>query len=361
MSIDEPVADILTRLQGLSAEEILADAAARYPGRVALASSLGVEDQALTHMIADAGLAIPIFTLDTGRLYPETYELIDRTNKRYGFRMRVYCPDAAEVEKMVADSGIDLFRDSEFLRHQCCETRKVKPLRRAQVGLDAWVCGLRSGQGVTREKVEPAEWDGNAGLLKLNPLAEWDEARVWDYVRAHDVPYNPLHDRGFPSIGCAPCTRAVAEGEDWRAGRWWWESRRAPRVRPARRPRDRGRLEGDPVNQLDTLEAKSVHILREAYANFKSLCMLWSIGKDSTVLLWLARKAFFGHVPFPLVHIDTAYKIPEMIEYRDRLAREWQLNMVVGQNREALDEKATFPDGNCRPARRAAAASRPRR
>jgi phosphoadenosine phosphosulfate reductase len=224
MTIDEPVAEILARLQGLSAEEILADAATRYPGRVALASSLGVEDQALTHMIADAGLAIPIFTLDTGRLFPETYDLIDRTNKRYGFRMRVYCPDAAEVETMVADNGINLFRDSEFLRHQCCDLRKIKPLRRAQVGLDAWICGLRSGQGVTRDKVEPAEWDGNAGLLKLNPLAEWDKARVWDYVRAHDIPYNPLHDQGFPSIGCAPCTRAVADGEDWRAGRWWWET-----------------------------------------------------------------------------------------------------------------------------------------
>ena len=126
MTIDEPVADILARLQGLSAEEILADAAARYPGRVALASSLSVEDQALTHMIAAGGLGIPIFTLDTGRLHPETHELIDRTNKRYGFRMRVYCPDAAEVEKMVADNGIDLFRDSEFLRQLCCETRKTQ-------------------------------------------------------------------------------------------------------------------------------------------------------------------------------------------------------------------------------------------
>ena len=224
MSIDEPAADVLARLQGLSAQEILADAAARYPGRVALASSLGVEDQALTHMIAVAGLGIPIFTLDTGRLFPETYDLIDRTNKRYGFRMRVYCPDAGEIEELVAANGINLFRESSFLRHRCCELRKIKPLRRAQVGLDAWICGLRSGQGVTREKVEPAEWDGDAGLLKLNPLAEWDEARVWDYVRAHDIPYNPLHDQGFPSIGCAPCTRAVAEGEDWRAGRWWWES-----------------------------------------------------------------------------------------------------------------------------------------
>ena len=224
MTVDEPVAAIQARLAGLTAEEILADAAARYPGRVAFATSLGVEDQALTHMIAEAALDIPMFTLDTGRLYPDIYDLIDRTTKRYGLTIAVYCPDAREVEEMVAAKGINLFRDSEFLRHQCCETRKVKPLRRAQAGLDAWICGLRSGQGATRETVPPAEWDASAGLLKLNPLAEWDEARVWDYVRLHDVPYNPLHDQGLPSIGCAPCTRAVAEGEDWRAGRWWWES-----------------------------------------------------------------------------------------------------------------------------------------
>ena len=208
MTIDEPVADILTRLRGLSAEEILADAAAHYPGRVALASSLGLEDQTLTHMIADAGLDIPVFTIDTGRLHPEAHELIDRTNKRYGFRMRVYSPDAREVEEMVAASGINLFRDSSFLNEQCCEIRKTKPLRRAQVGLDAWICGLRGGRSGTHETVEPAEWDGSAGLLKLNPLAGWDEARVWDYVRTHDIPYNPLHDQGFPTIDCAPCTRA---------------------------------------------------------------------------------------------------------------------------------------------------------
>ena len=204
--IDEPVADVLARLQGLTAEEILAEAAARYPGRVALASSLGAEDQVLTHMVAVGGLGIPIFTLDTGRLHPETYELIDRTNKRYGFRMRVYCPDAAEVEKMVADNGINQFRDSEFLRLRCCEARKTKPLRRAQVGLDAWICGRRAGQDPTSPEVEPAEWDSSAGLLKLNPLAGWDAARVWDYVRAHDVPYSPLHDKGCERIDCVPCT-----------------------------------------------------------------------------------------------------------------------------------------------------------
>jgi phosphoadenosine phosphosulfate reductase len=224
MTQPETVAQILAELAGAPAEDILADAARRFPGRVAFATSLGVEDQALTHMIAETELDIPIFTLDTGRLYPETYDLIDRTVKRYGLKIAVYCPDAREVEEMVARDGVNLFHGSERLRHQCCETRKVKPLRRAQTELDAWICGLRSGQGATRQKVEPVEWDPGAGILKINPLAEWDEARVWEFVRAHDVPYNPLHDAGFPSIGCAPCTRAVAEGEDWRAGRWWWES-----------------------------------------------------------------------------------------------------------------------------------------
>jgi phosphoadenosine phosphosulfate reductase len=125
---------------------------------------------------------------------------------------------------MVDRDGVNLFRDSIEARHRCCEVRKILPLRRAQLELAAWICGLRSGQGATRQKVEIAEWDQLADMVKINPLASWDEARVWEFIRAHDVPYNPLHDQGFPSIGCAPCTRAVAEGDDWRAGRWWWES-----------------------------------------------------------------------------------------------------------------------------------------
>jgi phosphoadenosine phosphosulfate reductase len=211
--IDEPVADVLARVRDLSAEEILADAASRYPGRVALVSSLCAEDQVLTHMIAVGGFGIPIFTLDTGRLHPETHELMDRTNKRYGFRMRVYCPDAAELEKLLADNGVNLFRDSEFQRQLCCETRKTRPLRRAQVGLDAWVCGRRSGQACADGRpVEPAEWDAAAGLLRLNPLAGWDDARLWDYIHANDVPYNPLHDQGCARVDCAPCTVPATAG-----------------------------------------------------------------------------------------------------------------------------------------------------
>jgi len=224
MTQPQTVAEILAELADAPPEDVLADAARRFPGRVAFASSLGLEDQVLTALIAEAGLDIPIFTLDTGRLYPETYDLIDRTSKRYGVALHVYFPAAGEVEEMVDRYGVNLFRDSIEARKRCCAIRKVKPLRRAQTELDAWICGLRSGQGATRQKVETAEWDDAAGLVKINPLAAWDEAGVWDYVRAHDVPYNPLHDAGFPSIGCAPCTRAVPEGEDARSGRWWWES-----------------------------------------------------------------------------------------------------------------------------------------
>jgi phosphoadenosine phosphosulfate reductase len=224
MSQPETVTALLAALEGASAEEVLAAAAKRFPGRVAFASSLGLEDQVLTAMIAAARLDIPIFTLDTGRLYLETYDLIARTRERYGVTVHVYFPAAGDVEEMVDADGVNLFRDSIEARKRCCEIRKVRPLRRAQIELDAWICGLRSGQGATRQKVEAAEWDAAAGMVKVNPLAAWDEAGVWDYVRAHDVPFNPLHDDGFPSIGCAPCTRAVPEGEDARSGRWWWES-----------------------------------------------------------------------------------------------------------------------------------------
>lgn len=224
MTATECVADVLAAVAGAPAEQVLATAAERFAGRVAFASSLGLEDQVITAMIADAGLDIPIFTLDTGRLFPEAYDLIDRTVKRYGLPIRVLCPDGAEVEEMVADGNVNLFRDSIQQRHRCCEVRKVHPLRRAQAGLDAWVCGLRSGQGATRQTVEPVELDYAANLLKFNPLAAWNEEHVIAYVKAHDVPYNPLHDQGFLSIGCAPCTRAVMPGEDHRSGRWWWES-----------------------------------------------------------------------------------------------------------------------------------------
>ena len=205
MTVDEPVADILARLEGLTAEHVLADAAARYAGRIAFFTTLGVEDQIVTHLIAEGGLRVPVFTVDTGRLLAETHDLIERTSARYGVSIAVYSPNSADVELMVKRSGINLFRNGAFERGLCCEARKTKPLRRAQVGLDAWFCISRDERGVLSRPRVVAEWDTSAGLVRIDPLATWDDKGVWDYVSAHDVPYNPLHDQGFETIDCAPC------------------------------------------------------------------------------------------------------------------------------------------------------------
>ena len=195
-----------------------------FGDRIALASSLSLEDQVLTDMICSHSKKVRIFTLDTGRLFPETYSLIERTNQRYGISIEVYFPDFTQVEKMVRDHGINLFYESEKLRRECCRVRKIEPLQRAFEGLEVWICGLRKEQSVTRRDTKLVEFDKTNGLIKLNPLIGWSEKQVRDYVRDHGVPYNKLHDQGFPSIGCQPCTRAVLPGEDIRAGRWWWEN-----------------------------------------------------------------------------------------------------------------------------------------
>ena len=207
-----------------SAEERVALAWNRFGKDVVFASSLGVEDQVLTDIIAKHASLLPIFTLDTGRLFEETYDLIERTRRHYSLPVSVYFPDAFEVEELVNAQGPNLFRYSPELRRRCCAVRKLAPLRRALQGKRAWMCGLRREQGVTREDVEFFQWDAANNLFKINPLADWSQERVLEYVREHKVPYNVLHDEGFPSIGCACCTRAVCEGEDVRAGRWWWES-----------------------------------------------------------------------------------------------------------------------------------------
>lgn len=219
-----PLGGVPEDVRGYWAADLLAWAAERHAGRIAFASSLGLEDQVITHLIATNRLPIPVFTLDTGRLFDETYELIARTESRYGIRINVFAPETAAVEHMVSLHGVNLFRDSVAARKRCCEVRKLAPLRRALEGLDAWVCGLRREQSVTREAVSAVEWDEANGLLKFNPLHDWTEDQVRDFVRLHDVPYNLLHDSGMPSIGCAPCTRAIEPGDDVRSGRWWWES-----------------------------------------------------------------------------------------------------------------------------------------
>mgnify|MGYP001497714093 CR=1 FL=1 len=219
----DTVGEFIAATASLSAEAILTSAAKQFGSRVAFASSLGAEDQVLTDMIARALLPIAIFTIDTGRLPRETYDVLEATRRRCGLEIEALFPAAADIEPLVSRHGLDFFLRSVEDRKLCCHVRKVLPLRRRLAGLDAWITGLRREQALTRADVAPVQWDAANGLVKINPLADWTQQQVWDYLHAHDVPYNALHDRGYPSIGCAPCTRAVAPGEDIRAGRWWWE------------------------------------------------------------------------------------------------------------------------------------------
>ena len=220
--------DIINKLQnelgGKDAVDVLKAAALKYQDKIVFASSLGAEDQVITYLIAEHNIDIPIFTLDTGRLFNESYDLIADTEKKYDVKIQTFFPEREDVESMVAEKGVNLFYESIENRKQCCKVRKMVPLGRALAPNDAWVCGLRKDQSVTREGMGVAEWDGNHGMVKFNPLIDWSEQDVWDFIKKNNIPYNKLHDEGFLSIGCASCTRAVQPGEDVRAGRWWWES-----------------------------------------------------------------------------------------------------------------------------------------
>ena len=193
-------------------------------GALAFANSFGAEDMVLTDLILSNALPITVFSLDTGRLPAETYSLIGEVERRYGKKLEIYFPDAGAVEAFVRSHGINAFYDSVELRKACCGVRKMEPLRRALAGRKAWITGLRAAQSVTRAGLPVRETDTANGLEKLNPLTDWTETEVWAYIRIIEVPYNALHDQFYPSIGCAPCTRAIALGEDVRAGRWWWEN-----------------------------------------------------------------------------------------------------------------------------------------
>ena len=191
---------------------------------IVLSTSLGLEDKVITEMVLRQKRSTEVFTLDTGRLFPETYDLIARTNKFFGIRMKTYFPEPLKVEEMVAANGINLFYDSVEKRKLCCSIRKVAQLPRAFKDKQAWICGLRKDQSVSRFFNKLVEWDENNKLIKINPLINWTEKEVWAYIKRNNIPYNLLHDRGYPSIGCEPCTRAIEPGEDIRAGRWWWEN-----------------------------------------------------------------------------------------------------------------------------------------
>jgi phosphoadenosine phosphosulfate reductase len=216
---------LLERLPALRRlEDRIAAIAAQFPGRVAFSTSLGLEDQAVLHAIAGTGARIDVFTLDTGRHFPETLETLAASERRYGIGIRVLAPEADAVEALVARDGLFGFRSSIEARKACCEVRKVRPLTKALRGASGWITGLRRGQSSGRAEVPFAVWDAGLGLVKVNPIADWDLAQLQAYIAANEIPVNPLHAQGFPSIGCQPCTRAIRPGEDIRAGRWWWEN-----------------------------------------------------------------------------------------------------------------------------------------
>ncbi|OWW19133.1 phosphoadenylyl-sulfate reductase [Noviherbaspirillum denitrificans] len=188
------------------------------------ASSLAAEDMVLADLILRAKLPIGIFTLETGRLHKETLGMVDRIKETYGYDVKLYKPEPAAVDGYVQQNGLNAFYDSVEMRKECCRIRKVEPLNRALAGNKAWVTGQRRAQSTTRADLAVQEDDPAHGMTKFNPLADWSEEDVWNYIRSNNVPYNPLHDKGYPSIGCEPCTRAIQPGEDVRAGRWWWEN-----------------------------------------------------------------------------------------------------------------------------------------
>ncbi len=211
------------RFEGARPEDILSYFADEYGSELAFATSMGLEDQLLTYFLSDISHDVSIFTLDTGRLFPETIDLIDTTTKRYGIKINVFFPDAAAVEEMVNTKGMNLFYESVQNRKECCHIRKIVPMKRALEGIKVWITGLRSEQSVTRKGLSTVSWDNNFGLIKVNPLLHWSEKQVWDMIKKYNIPYNVLHDKAYPSIGCQPCTRPTEEGEDIRNGRWWWE------------------------------------------------------------------------------------------------------------------------------------------
>ncbi|WP_316794146.1 phosphoadenylyl-sulfate reductase [Pedobacter frigoris] len=219
----EHLAEIAARIKDMDPVEALKYFAEAYPGQIVFSTSFGWEDQVVTHMIFSNDIAIDVFTLETGRLFPETYYVWNRTLEIYNKPIKAYYPQAEALQEMVNRKGPNSFYESVDNRKECCGIRKLEPLKRALNGNKLWVTGIRSEQSLNRHDMVNLEWDEGNQMIKFHPIFFWSLDEVKEYIRKHNIVYNTLHDKGFPSIGCAPCTRAVREGEDFRAGRWWWE------------------------------------------------------------------------------------------------------------------------------------------
>lgn len=219
------IAQLKEEIKGLDALEILTLLDATFAKQAVFSTSFGIEDQVITDMLAQIKASTAIFTLDTGRLFPETYYVWSRTIESYKLNIKAYFPNTEAVEQLISSKGPASFYESVENRKECCYIRKIEPLKRAIKGHQVWITGIRAEQSENRDHMEAVEWDEGNQLIKVHPLFNWTLAEVEEYLKAHFVPYNPLHDKGYPSIGCQPCTRAIAAGEDFRAGRWWWEDK----------------------------------------------------------------------------------------------------------------------------------------
>ena len=215
--------ELLSQISGKSPAEAISIVYQSHPSQTVFSTSFGIEDQVITHLIAQHAVGVNIFTLDTGRLFPETYSLWSTTIEKYGLKINAFSPAADALNDFLGTHGPNSFYTSVEHRKTCCDIRKVRPLQKALAGNKIWITGIRAEQSLNRDGMKMLEWDETNQLIKFHPLMNWTYDQVKEYVAKNNVPYNPLHDRGFVSIGCAPCTRAIKEGEDFRAGRWWWE------------------------------------------------------------------------------------------------------------------------------------------
>lgn len=219
--IDQIKKDLL----GLDVEQILAYIDNHFGNKSVFSTSFGIEDQVITHFLARLNARTTIFTLETGRLFPETYYVWNRTLEIYKLPIKTYFPKTEAVENLISEKGPASFYESIENRKECCFIRKIEPLKRAVKGYQIWITGIRAEQSENRDQMEMVEWDEGNKIIKIHPLFHWTLSEVEDFLKKNFIPYNPLHDKGYPSIGCQPCTRAIVEGEDFRAGRWWWEDK----------------------------------------------------------------------------------------------------------------------------------------
>src|SRR5690625_2737855 len=365
-------------------QQLLADIesiAHSHPDLV-FANSLSAEDMLIQYAIYILNIDIECFVINTGMLHKETLNLIDIIKNKFDISLKQITPDNKEINKYINAHGLYGFYQSTQLRQKCCHIRKVAPLKRYLAHRSAWITGQRQEQAQSRAQIPAQEFDTQFQLQKFNPLRAWSHEALWQVIHQHNIPYNPLHDQGYPSIGCAPCTRAIEPGESLRAGRWWWEkdshqecglhlspTQAASTPDPSQQietntltikhntrnnihdnVRDHirdlnahGQKETQPANtrapislavndaHLDWLEAEAIYVLREIAAETQRPALLFSGGKDSAVLLKLAEKAFYpGKLPFPLLHIDTGHNYPEVLAFRDKRVAETQAELIVG-------------------------------